>query len=63
MKAGIFPPEISVGRAVWQILGESPPCLSCNTAALGLDFARAVGNVDSVGIIFDEIAHDGVIFR
>ena len=60
MKPREFPPEISVRCAVWQIQRQSPPCLSCTTAALRLSFTRAV---DSVGISLDEIAHDGIAFR
>ena len=63
MKPREFPPEISVRSAVWQILRQSPPCLSCTSAALRLGFARAVDSVDSVGISLDEIAHDGIAFR
>ena len=63
MKARIFPPEISVGIAVWQILRQSSPCLSCSIAALSLGFAAAVGNVDPVGKSLDVIAHGGIPFR
>ena len=63
MKAGILPPEISIRIAGWQILRQSLPCLSFNTADLRLGFTLAVGKADSVGIGHDVIAHDGNVFR